>query len=291
MAGYTASYAIDANLDRISFSTFLAVVVHLFVLFAIGFALEDPGRNLPTLEITLSHFDSTKAPEEADYLARHNQQGSGTLDEKRELTTTELAPYEDIVVREVNQSLPQQTPTEVSQQAQISERDPNRAATQATVAPVPEQTASPMEGPTASESAEIASLEAKLDRQQQAYAKRPRVHRITSVATRKSADAQYQYSWQQKVELVGNENYPEEARNRNIEGDVRLMVALLPDGRVKHIEVLASSGNSLLDEAAVRSVKLAAPFDPFPPAIREKADILEIIRTWQFRRDHMTSRG
>lgn len=288
----SATYAIDANLDRISFSTFVAVVAHLFVLFAVGFALEDPTAALPRLEITLSHFASDKAPDEADFLAQHNQQGSGTLDEKRELSTTEMAPYEDIVVREVSQSRPQQHTAELAPQTRVSQQDnASRPTSSPSAEPVPEQVPSLMDGAANADSQEIASLEAKLDRQQQAYAKRPRIHRITSVSTRRSDDAQYQFAWQQKVEYVGNENYPDEARARSVEGDVRLMVALLPDGKVKRIEVLASSGSSLLDQAAIRSVRLAAPFDPFPPSIREKADILEIIRTWQFRHDRLTSRG
>ena len=60
---------------------------------------------------------------------------------------------------------------------------------------------------------------------------------------------------------------------------------------IERIDVLASSGVSVLDQAAIRSVKLAAPFAPFPAELRDKADILEIIRTWQFRNDYLTSRG
>ena len=44
-----------------------------------------------------------------------------------------------------------------------------------------------------------------------------------------------------------------------------------------------SSGHKLLDDAAIRIVKLSAPFAPFPAEIRKETDILDIIRTWQFR--------
>jgi protein TonB len=139
-------------------------------------------------------------------------------------------------------------------------------------------------------SKKIASLEAKLARQQQAYAKRPKVYRITSVATKAAEDAAYQLAWQQRVEYAGNKNYPIQARQDGIEGDVRLMVVLLPDGAIKKVTVLATSGSPLLDAAAVRSVHLAAPYAPFPPKISAKADVLEIIRTWQFRREGFSSR-
>ena len=60
------------------------------------------------------------------------------------------------------------------------------------------------------------------------------------------------------------------------------MVALFPDGRVSEVKILSSSGHAILDDAAIRIVQLAAPFDAFPPSMREEVDILEIVRTWQF---------
>ena len=81
---------------------------------------------------------------------------------------------------------------------------------------------------------------------------------------------------------MGNLNYPEEAKRRKLYGNLTLQVALRADGSVERVRVLRSSGFDLLDEAAVRIVELAAPFSPFPPAIRAKSDILDITRTWRF---------
>ena len=61
------------------------------------------------------------------------------------------------------------------------------------------------------------------------------------------------------------------------------MVAVLPDGSLMEVEILKSSGHQVLDEAALRIVRLSAPFAPFPDELRETTDVLEIIRTWQFR--------
>ena len=55
------------------------------------------------------------------------------------------------------------------------------------------------------------------------------------------------------------------------------------------VRILDSSGYAILDDAAVRIVQLAAPFAPFPPEMRRNTDVLEIIRTWQFRRNHYSS--
>ena len=128
----------------------------------------------------------------------------------------------------------------------------------------------------------IASLQAQLDIQRQAYAKRPRKYTISSASTIKSQDALYLDSWRRRIEAVGNINYPAEARMQQVYGSLRMLVALLPNGDVSEIQILQSSGYSILDQAAVQIVNMAAPFDPFPEAMRAEADILEIIRTWRF---------
>ena len=61
-----------------------------------------------------------------------------------------------------------------------------------------------------------------------------------------------------------------------------MLVALLPDGTIKEVRILKSSGTKLLDDSAVRIVRLAAPFAPFPDDLRREVDVLQIIRTWKF---------
>lgn len=287
-----AEYPLDHNLDRISFSACLALAVHAVILFAVGFVMQPPPPAQQSLEVTLAQYRSDQAPEKADYLAPVNQRGSGTLDKKAQLTTTRLTPItaaHPAPVERHMQNRPALTAdARIIHTTQSPEQVPDTKSRRAVE---PHTTKTPRHDRQEQRRKEIASLEAKLDREQQAYAHRPRIHRITSVTAKASADARYQFKWQQKVELMGNRHYPQAARRRKLEGDVRLMVALLPDGSIKAIEVLASSGSPILDQAAIRSVRLAAPFEPFPPAIRRKADILEIIRTWEFRAGRLTSHG
>ena len=54
------------------------------------------------------------------------------------------------------------------------------------------------------------------------------------------------------------------------------------DGSLEKVRVVRSSGFPVLDDAAVRIVKLASPFAPFPPEIGKDTDVLDITRTWQF---------
>ena len=134
-------------------------------------------------------------------------------------------------------------------------------------------------------SLEIASLEAHLDKQRQIYAKRPRIKRLTSLSTKSSADAYYLNSWRRKIEKIGNLNYPRQASSQSLFGSLRLMVAIRPDGGLKEVKLLETSGHRVLDDAAIHIVRLAAPFAPFPDELRQSTDVLEIVRTWQFRKN------
>jgi protein TonB len=136
---------------------------------------------------------------------------------------------------------------------------------------------------------ELADLEAELDEQSRNYARMPRVRRLTSVATRHSADAAYLLDWRRRVEAVGNKYYPEASVRYGIYGNLRLLVAIRADGSLVDIKVLSSSGYAVLDEAAIKIVRMAAPYAPFPAELRATTDQLEIIRTWQFQENRLSS--
>lgn len=130
------------------------------------------------------------------------------------------------------------------------------------------------------------AMQAELDRLKQAYDKIPQVLRLTSVSAKSADAAAYMHYFEEKVEQIGNVNYPREARSQGIFGQVQLIVVLLADGRIKRIEVSKGSGSRLLDQAAVRSVQLASPFKPFPKELRNR-DEIHIIRTWQYQSNNV----
>jgi len=137
--------------------------------------------------------------------------------------------------------------------------------------------------------AEIASLAAKLDKQKQQYAKRPRERVLTSVSAKRSADAAYLSAWAKKVEAVGNENFPRAAITQEITGSLRLQSTINWDGRLLNAEILSSSGHTIFDNAALQIVRQAAPFLPLPPELRKDLDQIVIIRTWNFEIDGLTT--
>jgi protein TonB len=132
-------------------------------------------------------------------------------------------------------------------------------------------------------SLEIERLEAQIRRDFQAYQERPK-RKFIGARAQEYRFAQYVDNWRLKVERIGNLNYPEEAKTRKIYGSLQLTVAIKADGEVESVEINKSSGHRFLDQAAIRIVRLAAPFDRFPSTIRADTDILHITRTWTFTR-------
>lgn len=117
-----------------------------------------------------------------------------------------------------------------------------------------------------------------------------RVRRLGGAAPPLGADfAYYLESWRRKVERIGQLNYPREARAEGIVGSLRLLVTITPDGALDGVRVLETSGHALLDDAALRIVRLAAPYAPFSPAMRATTDLLEIERTWRFLNSRLSS--
>jgi protein TonB len=278
--------------DRLSFALFLAIAAHAAVILGVGFVWHAQQGRAPALEITLAQHRDLDASEKSDFLAQFDQQGSGDASEIEEMTTREEADFHEDVFRSVrSDTIP---PREARDSA-----DPYAVVTtqmaqdeQASAEPLEHETpppASPQSRPVLNLSHDIASIEARIDDEQQMKARGPRIRRLTSVSARSSVDAYYLQSWRRKVEEVGNLNYPDEARRHQLYGSLRLLVAITPDGALREVRVLDSSGHKVLDDAAVRIVRLAAPFAPFPKEMREDTDVLEIIRTWQFRKNRYSS--
>ena len=289
----TSSAADIRPADRLGFTLFLAAALHIALILGLGFTLAEPSQVSKTLEITLSTFKSEEQPKEADFLAQDNQQGSGTLEHKAAPKTTEQATFQDTQVKRV-------TPPAAPRQPAARQEAPKSAG--ATRKPQPQKTpvkreevkAAPQTPPapvfdSAQLSMEIASLEAELAQDIQLYAKRPKILRLNAASTRRDKGAWYKDEWRKKVERIGNLNYPDDARRKQIYGSLRLLVSINRDGTLYEVQVLESSGQRLLDQAALRIVRLAAPYAPFTGDLAD-VDRLEIIRTWRFERgDRLSS--
>jgi protein TonB len=132
----------------------------------------------------------------------------------------------------------------------------------------------------ASSAMAIARLEGQIARQMEEYNQRPR-KKFIGARVEEYRFAQYVEDWRQKIERIGNLNYPDAAKGK-LYGSLVLTVVIKANGDLERVEVNRSSGQSLLDDAARRIVRMAAPYAAFPEAIRRDTDLLEITRTWTF---------
>ena len=266
-----------------SWAVVFSLCLHAFVMFGIGFTLPDPSKNknfLQPLEVVLVNSKSRSRPLKADALAQHNLDGGGnTADNKR--AKSPLPSFGDD-----KQFIPEQS----TQRLQRLEQQVKKLITQAksvhTVAQEhtekQRKDGSNMKGQDLVQRAlEIARLEAQIDRDFNAYQKMPQ-RKFIGARTQEYRYAQYIEDWRVKVERIGNMNYPAQARQQKIFGKLQLTVSIRANGTLESVDVSKSSGHRILDAAAVRIVKLAAPYAPFPADIRKDTEILSIVRTWSF---------
>jgi protein TonB len=263
--------------------------VHAALILTISFSASTPMTySTPQIEVTLASRPSATSPQDARQIAQANQEGSGDEAEIRQISRRNILPF----VQHTQQPLMQVHQEQLGQQRDVLTTTARAAHTQ-TVKPTQHaQREVSLEGisPEVDRlSEELASLQAELDQQTSHYADRPRVRRLTAASAKKSADAAYLLDWQQRLETVGNHYYPQASVRYGIYGSLRMLVVIRRDGSLEDIQILSSSGYAVLDEAAITIVRMAAPYSPFPPELRATADKLEIVRTWHFRENPLSS--
>lgn len=259
-----------------------SVAFHAFALFGVALVLPDPRSAIDfiqPLQVVLVNAKSKSRPAKADALAQANLDGGGNTADDRQAKTPLPAISDD------QQFTPEQIAKRVAQLEEESKRMLTRLKSDHKVAQpeLKKQQSSDVRSgeDLVQKSLEIARLEAQINKNFDAYQKMPR-RKYIGARTQEYRFAQYIEDWRIKVERIGNLNYPEQARQQKIFGSLRLSVSINADGSLGPIEVSKSSGNRVLDAAAMRIVKLAAPYSPLPPDIRKDTDILVITRTWTF---------
>lgn len=270
--------------DRLLFALFLAAVVHGLVILGIGFSVDRPEGQSAMLEVTLALEDSSQQQNpDADFLAQATQEGSGTLDEAERLSTDQFSDFQDNIIQEVQPDPAQASAPDVPLTQRLIATSGEASwglALEPDPDPVPQEL-QPLDDNLDS-TLDIATLRAMLDNRRQTYANRPRVRTLTAVSTRAVPEAEYVRAWQEKVENIGNANYPQAARAERLTGQVRLLTSISHTGDLVSVTLLQSSGHTVLDEAARQIVRLSAPYEAFDESMRQEYDLLEIIRTFRF---------
>jgi protein TonB len=234
------------------------------------------------LEVILVNSKSKAKPDKAQAKAQTSLDGGGNTDEDRRAKTP-LPPSPD--TREGNELIEAQrrvTELEAQTQQQMTRLKGERSVTLDRGKPEPKPSAEPARSglDLASSAMSIARLEGQIARQMEEYNQRPR-KKFIGARVEEYRFAQYVEDWRQKIERIGNLNYPDAAKGR-LYGSLTLSVVIKANGDLKQVDVIRSSGQVLLDDAARRIVRMAAPYAAFPEAIRRDIDEIDITRTWTF---------
>jgi len=273
--------------DRLGMTLFLAAVFHGIVILGITFSISPPAESesLPTLDVILVQTQNPSEAEDAKYLAQVSQQGGGNSEEQSRptdlFTAPSLSKNPGMAMATSQQQLASQKQVEevallhqdnssYSIDTDEDKQNPNKATL--------------LNQQNQNQNSKQARLAHELSTQIQNQAEKTRTRYLNS-STREFLPATYMRQWINRVERIGNLNYPDQARREKLSGTLILDVVINADGELVKTDLRQSSGHQLLDDAAKRIVQLAAPYSPFPAKLREQADVIHITRSWEFHND------
>lgn len=256
-----------------------AVGLHLAIV-SLHFAMPE-GETQTSKEIALAVSLAKEPVDDADFLAQQDQQGSGEFKQTHRMTSDAPAPMD--ITGQGQQALDSLEQRAQQQQMNFQEKVLMTVLSWQKQAEQDqrEKQVNQVDSTYQARAAMIASLEAQYHQRQQNFSRMQRVKTVNGIQAKKDATAPYLEKFRDKVENYGNQHYPAEAKQRRLFGEVRLMVVLNSKGGIRALHLLQSSGYDILDEAAKNSVRRAAPFGRFDPAMKEISE-LRIVRTWRF---------
>jgi periplasmic protein TonB len=262
----------------------ISLFVHALLLF-LNFKFPDASKAFreKAMDIILVNAKSSRKPHEAHALAQANLDGGGNTDEDRRAKTPLPPTTQKNDGDDIQQMQRRVQELETAQQRLLTQAKSLRniaATTTTNEQPVP---AVPIvSGLDLAESARaMARLEGEISKTADEYSKRPR-KKFVGARTEEYGLAAYLDAWKQKIERIGTLNYPPEARGK-LYGAVVIFVELrAEDGSLYNAEISRSSGHKVLDQAALRILRMSAPFGAIPEQALGGATVLSFARTWYF---------
>ena len=110
---------------------------------------------------------------------------------------------------------------------------------------------------------------------------KPKQIRKPSVNPAQVAHRENAYKTRLHQLIAANKRYPRRAKRMGKQGTVRVTFIILANGLIKNIKILASSGNSGLDQAAIKALKRSSGKLPFPKEINKKQWVITVPITYQ----------
>ncbi|MBZ4200482.1 MAG: TonB family protein [Methylotenera sp.] len=299
-------------------AVYVSVLIHV-ILISVHFSpdFKKMADSIPVLDVSLVNAKTHSKPNKADVLAQANLDRGGNTNQNRKMQSVLAAssqqqtalkaqeknqPGGQAAQQKAEQSQAQKRVADLEKQARelMTQLQANKTVVTQSVQKTSTQEVQTGQQQTpskamdvhdmASAAMEMDRLEALIAKQQDVYQKRPK-RKFIGARTKEYKYALYVESWRQKVEKIGNLNYPEAARNLKLYGQLQMTVSINADGSIESIELNRSSGHKLLDEAAKHIVELGAPYAHFPDEVQSEIDILSITRTWTFTKEDSLASG
>lgn len=295
----TSGAGLEQNLqasDTIVFTSFISLIAHILLILGISYTFTST-QDKSSIELVLLNQPSEEKPFKAKFSARDHQKGSGEdnvdiaarILHSPLLVSPELSFQSRLVFSDNILGRESSFNSNIGGKDIITSTysfiDSNQGLTGA-------NPNSKILGVDKKKlDAEIESVEAYLGKLEREYATKPKIKRYTSIAAHKSVEADYIHRWVKKIEATGNLNYPPQAIKENISGSLRLVAVISSDGKTVATHILKGSGYKILDDAARQIVYIASPFGSFPSELKKEADLIEIVRTWNFYADKNNNKG
>jgi protein TonB len=276
----------DASQRLLCVALTLSTLAHGSLL-AVQFALPEnrmESRNSP-LDVILVNAKHASKPVKAEALAQANLDGGGDAAKGRAtsflvnsrrvqngdqlLETSQRMQELEAEQRKLLSSLKGQGKIAAAEVRPLSQLDPTP--------PTPRTTGLD----TRENAVAILRQEAEINKRIADENARPKRGHV-SPSTREAVEAMYLKQWTDKVERIGNSNYPDQARGASYR--LVMTVSVWPDGRVEKIEIDHPSGSKAVDDAARRIVRMGAPYGHFSPALKAQYGVLDLTMAWNFSR-------
>jgi protein TonB len=273
--------------DRLLVTFFFAALAHAVLILGLTFsAAADPSGTPPGLQVLLvsDELPESAQNDTATYLAQRTQRGSGN-------TTLHVAPRN----RAAALPIPEQAGEE---QGELLAQDPappdaaeERVLTSSGWNPrvryfvqdADTGTAPQQEQPPLRLDGRRADAAGPADDTGPAELEGPKRDELWVTPDSRAASlAPYLDAWRHKVERIGTLNYPRAARRSGSAASPVLEVAINAGGALERAVIRQSSGDPELDQASLEILKLASPFDPFPPELERQYHVLRFAYEWQF---------
>ena len=270
--------------DRLSSTLFFAVVIHGVLILGITFGDIDL-RGTPevsTLRVTVVVPSDDDLVRDTDIIAQADSGGSGTgarptepaapaaQSQQRSIEAPDLGADMRTTLPGQPQTQPDVLVTrDQSQRTAVALLDPTDAAAERP------ELAQAAQDPTR-------PVTRLLSDDERLAVDAPVRELVIGPDTRADEAAPYLAAWRNRVERIGTQNYPDQARAAGLAGNPVLEVAIRADGTLADIIVKRSSGHSFLDQAALNILRLAAPFQPFDDTLKLRYEQLRFAYEWRF---------